>query len=396
MKKLLFITWDADTSNYLEALFFPIFNKLTKNTNIQIHVIQFSWAKTQEVLRLQQIAQIQQITFSHVYVNKDMWGMLGVLIALFKGFRIIKDYIKNHHITHLMPRSTMPAFICNRINGWLKANQIKLIFDADGLPLEERLDYTSLSANSLQYKFLKKQETIMLLAADSILVRSKAAIEFHRKRTPLLPLNKFHIVSNGRDEDLFHFNQAERTQTRQELGIENDAKLFIYTGSLGPQYALDEMLLIFAAYHASNPNAKLLLLSRMPVRFSPQIPSQIRRATIILQKNFEVVPRYLSAADFAFCLRLPAPSLAGIAPIKLGEYLLMGLPTIISKGIGDLDLWASKQAFLHTYDHLNSNRFNKVLDWMTTNNFPKQPIIDFAKSKLSLNQTAIQYKSAIS
>ena len=37
----------------------------------------------------------------------------------------------------------------------------------------------------------------------------------------------------------------------------------------------------------------------------------------------------------AFAIRQPKFSMQGVAPIKLGEYLLMGIPTIASAGIGD-------------------------------------------------------------
>ena len=47
------------------------------------------------------------------------------------------------------------------------------------------------------------------------------------------------------------------------------------------------------------------------------------------------VPAYINASDIAFALRKPTQSMQGVAPIKLGEYLLLGVPTIASKGIGD-------------------------------------------------------------
>lgn len=33
---------------------------------------------------------------------------------------------------------------------------LKIIFDADGLPIQERVDYAGLKENSLQYQWLKK------------------------------------------------------------------------------------------------------------------------------------------------------------------------------------------------------------------------------------------------
>ena len=56
-----------------------------------------------------------------------------------------------------------------------------------------------------------------------------------------------------------------------------------------------------------------------------------------MKVNFNEIPMYLSAADIAFSLRIPRYSMRGVFPIKLAEYLLMGLPVITSKGIGDTE-----------------------------------------------------------
>src|SRR5690606_31076769 len=73
---------------------------------------------------------------------------------------------------------------------------------------------------------------------------------------------------------------------------------------------------------------------------------------IILKKvPVSEVSDYLNAADLGFGLRQPTYSMQGVAPIKLGEYLLTGLPVIASKGIGDTTeiLHAFDDCFL--YDH---------------------------------------------
>ena len=41
----------------------------------------------------------------------------------------------------------------------------------------------------------------------------------------------------------------------------------------------------------------------------------------------------------------------GVAPIKLGEYLLCGLPVISSKGIGDTDAILENFPECYLYDH---------------------------------------------
>jgi glycosyltransferase involved in cell wall biosynthesis len=47
------------------------------------------------------------------------------------------------------------------------------------------------------------------------------------------------------------------------------------------------------------------------------------------------VPRHLAAGDLGLALRQPTFSMQAVAPIKLGEYLLCGVPVLATRGIGD-------------------------------------------------------------
>ncbi len=392
MKKLLLITWDADASNYLESLFFPILSKLVEHGVVEAHVIQFSWAKAQETQRIQRLAQKNGIAYTHQTVNKGALGILSILMTLLKGTFFVKNYILKHQITHLMPRSTMPAIMVNRLHSLIKKHQIKLIFDADGLPLEERLDYTPLEAADLQYKVLKREEVKMLLRADRVLLRTNKAKFIHLKTIPTINADKFHLVSNGRDEHIFDGATTYRDEIRTNLGLSPEDKLFVYTGSLGPQYALEEMLKIFEAFHQTNPKSKLLLLSRMTNAIADRIPESCKEAVFSKQIDFQEVPMYLSAGDMAYCLRLPAPSLSGIAPIKLGEYLMMGLPVIMSVGIGDMDELLEKSDFIQAYDHHDPAAIQKTVDWVQSSTFDKAEISNFGKKHFSLEKAWRQYE----
>jgi hypothetical protein len=76
---------------------------------------------------------------------------------------------------------------------------------------------------------------------------------------------------------------------------------------------------------------------------------------------FEEIPSYLSVADIAFAIREPKFSMQGVAPIKLGEYLLMGIPTIASAGIGDTEQILKNIPNCYLYDHENNNRLHDTV-----------------------------------
>src|SRR5690606_911920 len=121
-----------------------------------------------------------------------------------------------------------------------------------------------------------------------------------------------------------------------QLGIRENEMLMVYCGSLGPQYGWDEMLNIFNVYSKHN-SARWLILTGNTQFAEDRIPNNLKEKVIIKKVPFEQVPEYLNAGDIGFAIRKPSFSMQGVAPIKLGEYLLMGIPVIASKGIGDTD-----------------------------------------------------------
>jgi glycosyltransferase involved in cell wall biosynthesis len=56
----------------------------------------------------------------------------------------------------------------------------------------------------------------------------------------------------------------------------------------------------------------------------------------------------------------------GVAPIKLGEYLLMNLPTIASKGIGDSEevLQHFDNCFLFDHNANQTLQQNEIMSWL--------------------------------
>lgn len=259
-----------------------------------------------------------------------------------------------------MPRSTMPALMVNRI----PKQNFKIVFDADGLPLEERVDFSGLSGNSKQYRFLKKEEFKMLMRSDVVLTRSFAAVKIHSQTIANKNSEKFSVVLNGRNTDFFKPNPALREKMRKELHLSNQTKVLVYCGSLGPQYGWDEMMAIFRKYKEKNPATVFLILTGNLTFAQERIPKELGDAVVVKTVPFSEIPNYLSVADIAFAIREPKFSMQGIAPIKLGEYLLMGIPTIASLGIGDTEQILNSVPNCHLYDHQKHNRVDLAVEFI--------------------------------
>ena len=161
---------------------------------------------------------------------------------------------------------------------------------------------------------------------------------------------KFHIVGNGRDPSVFHPHTSEqRRAVREHLGISEDAPLLGYAGSVGPQYMFPQMLELLTILRARDSAARLLILTasvqaagQAILDFAPGQANACHLATADPQE----VSAYLAACDVGLALRRASFSMQGVAPIKIGEYLLSGLPVIGSEGIGDVAAPVSQGVFL--------------------------------------------------
>ncbi len=137
----------------------------------------------------------------------------------------------------------------------------------------------------------------------------------------------FKVLNNGIDTEKFKFNENERRKTRMELGIDENTILVSNIGRMVRQKNQARILDIFALFHKRNPNSKLMIVGKGPLR-----ESLIKKAEelslekcIILPGEREDIPSLLSSSDiFLF------PSLFEGLGIALVEAEASGLVSVLS------------------------------------------------------------------
>ncbi|MCI5149705.1 MAG: glycosyltransferase [Candidatus Electrothrix sp. MAN1_4] len=243
-----------------------------------------------------------------------------------------------------MPRSILPglsALLTLRHN-----KSLHMIFDADGLPLDERIDFGGLSDSSITYRLLRDVEAQAVREADVVLTRSSAASRILLNRAGSGTIcDKFKIVINGRDKEVFSpGNKESRAAVRNRLNILPDAPLVVYAGSVGSQYCMDDMFtfLRFLLSYRSDAHFLLLTGSSDSALASLEPFRDIKNSVTVHSVSAHDVPDYLGAADVGLALRSPSFSMQAVGPIKLGEYLLCGLPVIATRGIGDTSIFVTE------------------------------------------------------
>lgn len=329
---ILFVTWDGPQTSYLESLFLPIFERLS-NHGVHFDVLQFRWGDSEQAERIAALCRNSGIGYRAVTVRRAP-AVIGPFATALFGAVAVREVVRDFRPDLLMPRSLMPALAVLAAGG---RRLRPIVFDADGLEADERAEFRGLSRASLIYRMFRSIERRAAQQAESVLVRTGEAAAILSGRSSV-EIERFHIVTNGRDPTIFRPpNEGERQQARAELQLDAGTPLLVYAGSIGPQYRLDLVAETFAALLQRSTEARLLVLTSNPSNAVNALEQQrpgIGRWTTALHAPPSRVPFYLGAADAGLAFRSDSFSKRAIAPIKLGEYLLCGLPVIGTRMAG--------------------------------------------------------------
>jgi glycosyltransferase involved in cell wall biosynthesis len=389
--RLLFITWDGPQVSYLEGLFLPIFHGL-RTHGIGTDVLQFRWggpAKTQAIARL---CETSGVGYQPVQVMRKLGGVGAVASAL-SGARHIRRAMRDFGSDVLMPRSLMPALATLAAGGRRLA---PMVFDA--LAADERIEFAGSRPNGLEYRALRHVEAAGVQAASSVIVRTTIAAAILAERASV-PHERFHVVANGRDQSVFRPATAgERQQSRAKLGITDQAPVLVYAGSVGPQYRFDRIAATAHALHQRRPDSRLLVLSGDAdaakaelTRAEPRIAEML----VVRRVAPDQVPRLLGAADAGLAFRATSFSTQALAPIKIGEYLLCGLPVIGTAAVGDTSAAVEAGVFL---DERHGPAFEA--DWLVDEILPncgkwRTAAREIGVARFSLARSIADYRDAL-
>lgn len=381
--KILFITWDGGEVRYIENLFAPIFKQLQETYNYEFHIAQFTWANKKTIISRDQYLKNLGIHYLPISLNSN-YMVTNILKAKYLSVGKLKKYIEYHSIGILMPRAVTSYFI---IQGLINRGIYRLIYDADGFPLEERVEFNGLSKTSYRYKFFKKVEKKGYNLANAIICRSSKA--------------KAIIINHvGSDRDkIFCVNNGTLIPRKNNTFPERSSCHFIYAGSIGPQYMIKEMINMFLIVYSKIDYAKLTILTMQGEKARNLVHElALDSEELITIKSVppELIYEELQKADIGISFRKRSYSMQGVAPIKVCEYLGAGLSVIFSPGVGDLDDTLRDKDFTYSYDPL-SFKIDDLTNWIIRqdNTSTRDKVLDFAHQVFPLDNTVSIYHQAL-
>jgi len=286
------------------------------------------------------------IFFIPVFRSSDKYNKISQLIKVFFLSRIIRKKIKASRDSRVILQTR------SRFNyGAFKAIKkkfpfIKIIFDIRGAGAIEYLyskGYADINeVNNLhtlsEYKDLIKRESEMIRLSDITFCVSQNMKVYLEKGDYALSTDHVKIVPGAADEDVFRFDSAIRTSKRVELGV-NEQTVIIYSGGLKNFYQKKDLVFEFAAQLLNRDPQTFFICLTKDLGMVPELTRKHQidenRMFVKYVKNPVEVNAFLNASDLGLIFRDDLVTNFVSSPTKAAEYLLSGIPIMISRNVGD-------------------------------------------------------------
>ena len=264
---------------------------------------------------------------SSVYLVPFQTRAVGKIFACICLLWAIKTSFKQEVIIHCRGlRTSVFALMVKKI---IKNKSV--IYDVRGDYLAE-LEFSG--ADQIDLDKIAKTESYCLSKVDHAIFVSE-----HLRKTILDRYNidalPSEVIYCSANESKAAFNQQERDRIRKEAGYTNEL-VFIYSGSVGLWHCLDKVIDVFEAIELQYPDARFLFLTNQKAEASDLVSnSEIKDKSKVINVTPDEVGSWLSASDVAIIIRKNHPLNFAASPVKVAEYMINGLPLIISDAIKD-------------------------------------------------------------
>jgi hypothetical protein len=205
---------------------------------------------------------------------------------------------------------------------------------------EFMLDFGIWNKASFSYLLLNYFEKRTAKAAEIISTGTDVMVDRLRKEGASGEIFKLPSCAN---DTLFNIDNSVRNRMRDHLGLSDADQVFIYVGKFGGIYYKEEIFDVIGELNSSIANFFIIILSPNDLNW---IKRSLNKQNVmkyhVATVPFEKVHEYLNASDMGISAIPGFPSQKFRSPIKVGEYLLCGLPYITNEGVSEDDIIAKR------------------------------------------------------
>jgi glycosyltransferase involved in cell wall biosynthesis len=248
-----------------------------------------------------------------------------------------------------------------RIIKYLFPEKFILIYDSRAAAAEEtKYLYTGKVKSRRIIKKINRtthDEIMMVRNADKVFCVSNVLIDFHIRMDTGISSNKFFLYPCSADSSVFHYSETGRNEIRSFYNL-LAKRILIYSGGLEMPWHIPEKMFEAASLLIKlNPVYFIIILSPDTAIAEKYAQKYNLSSSDILIKSVpnNEVSKFLSAADIAILLRDDVPMNNVASPSKFAEYLMCGLPVLISENVGDFSKFVGE----NNIGHVVSNELNQ-------------------------------------
>jgi hypothetical protein len=269
--------------------------------------------------------------------------------------------------------------------------RITFYYDARAASAEEN-KYLAMKRNDFSKKrseiiaYIIDLENCTLHSAEKIFIVSENLKDYFI-RTYGIEKSKFFLYPCLSDSQKFYYDQNLRTKMRRQLDYKDEDKVYVYAGGMNSSWHITGLLFNFFDYLNSNQkNVKFLILSKDIVSISKMLeayPAIMDKVSFASVEN-EIICKYYNAADYGVLFRENSIMNNVASPTKFAEYLLSGLPVLISEGVGDYSIFCrdKKVGFVINEEQLKNNSLFDLKSFQSTS-FDRNYISTIGKKYLT-------------
>ena len=253
-RRILFITWDGPQTQYLGRLFLPVFEHLA-SAGYRITILQFSSAGPELRRRIQSQCVESGVQYASVPIIKRL-GIFGVILSVVGGSAWLTLRLTQRDFDIVIVRSIVPALVFLVTQG---KRRVPLVYDSDGLPIEQRLEFEGVQERGLLHRFLLLVERLTLRRATAVVSRSRFGTDTLRSRVRGNASQKLFLEHNN---GVGVISSPDALERPSEFDATNRRHFSVaYVGSWGSQYCPEEMLELVVALRERIPSTVFSIFS---------------------------------------------------------------------------------------------------------------------------------------
>lgn len=293
--------------------------------------------------------QNKKKNYRHIFL-KDYHHIINIISLIY--FCIKKG--KNYDIIHVRSFPGMFGAIIAKL-----FYRTKIVFDPRGLYAEE---FSYLENRFFLTKIFKFFEPFFCKYANIIVVVSQPFKKYYQKEyyiqdNKIIVIPTFAILKENRDDKQVIIN------VKKDYFKNENCLLFIYSGSIETWQNIDKVINFFSLLSKEIDNAKFAVFSKDAARFEELLKNCLQRNSFFVKSlSKDEIPYYLSQADYGLLLRDNNIINIVSSPIKVKDYLLAGVPIILTNNIGDSSNYIQVNKFGYILEGLDDNDMLNVIN----------------------------------